>query len=130
MGEERILPKSVVWLMAISVGVIVANIYYSQPLLAAMAATFHLTVAGAGTIAMLSQIGTAAGMLVFVPLGDSHERRGLITWVVLAGAVSLGAMAAAPGVGWLCGGRLAVGGPAAAVHVFVPYAAELAPAKE
>jgi len=38
---EKVLPKSVVWLMTISVGVIVANIYYVQPLLAAIAGTFQ-----------------------------------------------------------------------------------------
>jgi predicted MFS family arabinose efflux permease len=125
--REKILPKGVVWLMAVSVGVIVANIYYSQPLLAAMAATFNLTAAGAGTIALLSQIGTAAGMLIFVPLGDSHERRGLITWMVLAAAVSLGCMAAAPNAVWLCAATMAMGAASSAVHVIVPYAAELAP---
>jgi predicted MFS family arabinose efflux permease len=130
MRADNSLPKSVVWLMAISVGAIVANGYYAQPLLAAMAATLHLGVAGAGTIAMLSQIGTAGGMLVFVPLGDSHERRGLITWMVLAAAVSLAAMAAAPNAIWLCVASMAVGASSSAVHVIVPYAAELAPEKE
>src|ERR1700689_3396953 len=72
------IPQSTVWLMAITVGVIVANIYYIQPLLADIARTFGLTVTRAGTIAMLSQAGTALGMFLFVPLGDKFERRSLI----------------------------------------------------
>jgi len=57
--------------MAVAVGVIVANIYYIQPLLGAIAGTFGLTVARAGMLAMLSQAGTALGMLFFVPLATS-----------------------------------------------------------
>jgi len=34
--------------MAVSVGVIVANIYYAQPLLADISRTFHLSVTAAG----------------------------------------------------------------------------------
>ena len=68
-AEEALLPQTTVWVMAITVGVIVANIYYVQPLLADIANTFGLSVTRAGTVAMLSQAGTALGMFLFVPLG-------------------------------------------------------------
>ena len=68
-----------VHLLALSVGVIVANIYYVQPLLAAMARTFSVSVSMIGLVAMLTQVGTAIGMLIFVPLGDSRDRRALLT---------------------------------------------------
>jgi predicted MFS family arabinose efflux permease len=64
--------------MAFSVGAVVANIYYIQPLLATIAATFRISVPKAGTVAVLTQLGAALGMLFFVPLGDTHERRRLI----------------------------------------------------
>ena len=76
--ETPELPGSTMALMTISVGVIVANIYYAQPLLADIARGFGLSVTGAGVVAMLSQIGSALGMLFFVPLGDVREKRGLI----------------------------------------------------
>ncbi len=60
-----------IWLMAFGTGGIVANIYYIQPLLASIAATFRISVAQVGAVAMLSQLGTALGMLLFVPLGDT-----------------------------------------------------------
>jgi hypothetical protein len=50
-------------------GAIVANIYYIQPLLSAIANDFHVFVATVGVVAMVSQLGTAIAMLVFVPLG-------------------------------------------------------------
>ena len=64
-----------VWLMAFSVGAVVANMYYIQPLLSTIAATFHISVPKVGSVAMLTQLGGALGMLVFVPLGDTKERR-------------------------------------------------------
>ena len=114
-------------LMTISVGVIVANIYYAQPLLADIARGFGLSVTGAGVVAMLSQIGSALGMLFFVPLGDVREKRGLITLLVSSAAVSLALTAAAPNKVWLSLSMMAVGLTASTVHIIVPFAAQLAP---
>src|SRR4051812_47557895 len=112
--------------MAVAVGVIVANIYYIQPLLGAIAHTFGLTVTRAGSLAMLSQAGTALGMLFFVPLGDKYERRSLIL-VLMAGALfALGFMALAPNVLCLALAAFLLGTFAACVHVVVPFAAHLA----
>lgn len=113
--------------MAISVGVIVANIYYIQPLLAAIAREFSLSVEQAGTIAMLSQIGTAIGMLLFVPLGDTRERKGLIQLLLGAATVSLVLMATARSVTALALAGMAIGLSGATVHIIVPFAAHLAP---
>jgi len=104
----------------------VANIYYIQPLLAGIAHTFGLTVAGAGAIAMLSQAGTAVGMFLFVPLGDKFERRALITILMLGTFVSLVFLATARNVAWLATASFVVGACAANVHVVVPFAAHLA----
>ncbi len=116
--------------MAVSTGVIVANIYYIQPLLADITRDFHLQVTTAGLIAMFMQIGTAFGMLFFVPLGDTHERRSLVTTLILGSALALVLLATAQNVWWLGAGALAVGTLAATVHVIVPYAAQLAPAEQ
>src|SRR6202795_3802805 len=125
-SEEALIPQTTVWLMAITVGVIVANIYYIQPLLADLAKTFGLSVTRAGTIAMLSQAGTALGMFLFVPLGDKYERRSLILLLVIGGFVSLLLMASAPNALWLGCAAFGVGVFAANVHVVVPFAAHLA----
>ena len=82
-------------LMAIGTGSIVANIYYIQPLLSLIASHFTISATSAGTVAMLSQLGTALGMLFFVPLGDTKERRGLIVKLLLAACICLVAMATA-----------------------------------
>jgi predicted MFS family arabinose efflux permease len=119
-----------VWFMAASTGVVVANIYYIQPLLAIIARVFGLSSTEAGAIAMTSQIGTCLGMLLFVPLGDSHERRSLITWMLAGAVIALGLTAVARNGLWLALACFGVGMMGATVHLFVPFAAHLAPAQE
>src|SRR5258708_8222550 len=99
-AEQTLLPQTTVWLMAITVGVIVANIYYVQPLLADIGNTFGLSVTRAGTVAMLSQAGTALGMFLFVPLGDKYERRSLMLLLVIGGFVSLFPFVPRPNAPW------------------------------
>ena len=123
---QRPLSPATVWLMAITVGVIVANIYYIQPLLRIIAGNFDLTVDRAGALAMLSQVGTALGMLFFVPLGDKFERRSLILCLLVGTFSSLVGMALAPNVAWLAIAAFALGTFSANVHVVVPFAAHLA----
>src|ERR1700722_3809342 len=125
-AEQALMPQTTVWLMAVTVGVIVANIYYVQPLLAEIAGAFGLSVPRAGTVAMLSQTGTALGMFLFVPLGDKYERRSLILLLVIGELVALMLMATAPNALWLSCTAFAVGAFAASVHVVVPLAAHLA----
>jgi predicted MFS family arabinose efflux permease len=119
-----------VGLLATSTGLIVANIYYVQPLLADIARAFGLTVARVAIVAMMTQIGTAIGMLVFVPLGDKYERRGLITTLLLGASAALAAAALAPSAPLLAAASMAVGATSATVHVIVPLAAHLAPERE
>src|SRR5277367_2027669 len=113
--------------MALSVGAIVANIYYVQPLLAAMARTFSVSVGMIGLVAMLTQVGTAIGMLIFVPLGDSRDRRALLTALLSGASVALCGVATARNLIWVSIASFAVGACGAAVHVIVPFAAQLAP---
>ena len=128
--EEAYIHSRHVWLMAFSVGAIVANIYYIQPLLTLVASAFHVSAATIGTVAMASQLGTALGMLVFVPMGDNTERRSLIVKLLLAAALCLGAMATAENFWWLVVASSGVGLTASTVHVIVPYAAHLAKPQE
>ena len=124
------MSRRLAWLLAVSTGVIVANIYYAQPLLADMASAFGLSVPQIGAVAMLAQIGSATGMLFFVPLGDKYERRSLITGLIIGGTGALALMASAPTVLLLCVAAFAVGISTSNVHVVVPLAAHLAPADQ
>jgi predicted MFS family arabinose efflux permease len=124
------MSRRIVWLLALTTGCVVANIYYIQPLLVDIAREFGLSVAQIGIVAMLAQIGSGLGMLLFVPLGDKYERRGLISALLIAEAAACALAATARNPLWLSLACVLVGGAAATVHVVVPLAAHLAPAKE
>jgi predicted MFS family arabinose efflux permease len=118
--------SSLTLLMAASVGAIVANIYYIQPLLSAIATTFRITVPQVGVVAMLTQLGAALGMLCFVPLGDTKERRRLIVSLLICESVFLALMASSRNFAWLALASLGIGVCASTVHLIVPFAAHLA----
>lgn len=75
---------------------------------------------------MPGQIGTALGMLIFVPLGDNRERRRLTVSLVGASSLCLVLMATSRSVWWFALATLGVGLTGSIVHVIVPYAAHLA----
>lgn len=64
--------------MAVSAGVIVANIYYNQPILQTIALSLKVTETQIGKISMLSQLGYGLGMFFLLPLGDKVNRKNLI----------------------------------------------------
>ncbi len=113
--------------MAISVGCVVANLYYAQPLLPDLAREFHLGVTGTGTVAMLGMAGAGIAQLVFVPLGDIRERRYLISGMIAAAAVALALMATAQTPAWLMIATFLAGASASVNHITTPFAAHLAP---
>lgn len=61
--------------MAFCTGLIVANIYYCQPLVILIAKEYGLTESYAGRISYLTQAGYAIGLFLIVPLGDMFERK-------------------------------------------------------
>jgi len=82
-------------LMAVAIGVIVANLYYLQPLLHQVTKDFRISESRATLLLVLIQSGYAAGLAFIVPLGDLIPRRRLAVIVftlssvmVLAGAVA------------------------------------------
>lgn len=114
------------YLMATGCGVVVANIYYCQPLLGALSRAFHVNEEVASMINICSQAGYGAGLLLVVPLGDKVERRSLIVWMHIAAAAALLAAALATNVLWMDIASLGIGIATTACQVFIPLAAHMA----
>jgi len=103
------MPRSLVWLFAIASGLSVANVYYAQPLLDALARDFRISHAAVGGVVTATQIGCALALLLLVPLGDRVERRRLMALQLLALVTALAAVSLARSAPALLAGMLAVG---------------------
>jgi predicted MFS family arabinose efflux permease len=121
------IPAWMILLLATACGLIVANLYYAQPLIGLIAPAVGLAPAAASLIVTLSQLGYCAGLVLLVPLGDLVENRRL-TLLTLGGVILALLMAAtAPSAAWFLAASLAIGLGSVAVQMLVPLAAHLAP---
>jgi predicted MFS family arabinose efflux permease len=125
--SARAPSAALVVFLAASCGIIVANIYYAQPLVGLIAPSIGLSAPAASMIVTLTQLGYAAGLLLLVPLGDIVENRLLLTVTVLAAIPPLLASALAHTGALFLACAAAVGLTSVAVQMLVPLAANLAP---
>jgi predicted MFS family arabinose efflux permease len=126
-AKELAPPASLVVLLAFGAGLSVAGLYYNQPVLGAMAADLGATPARVGLVPTLTQLGYAAGIVLFAPLGDRFDRRSVILGKCLASCLALLGAGLAPSIGALCAASLAIGLSATMAQDFVPVAAAVAP---
>ncbi|MDE8349073.1 MAG: MFS transporter [Acidocella sp.] len=121
-------PKpALVFLLAASCGIIVANIYYAQPLVGLIAPAIGINAHEASLIVTLTQLGYAGGLLLLVPLGDIIENRLLLTIMVVAAIPPLLVATFAQSAGVFLAAAGAIGLTSVAVQMLVPLAANLAP---
>lgn len=118
--------KGLLPFLGLASGASVATIYYNQPLLLEIARAFQLRPGRSGIVSVGTQLGYAAGILFFVPLGDVVPRRKLILLLFAAVSVAMLAAGLAPSFSILVAASVAVGMMAAVTHVIVPIAPELA----
>jgi predicted MFS family arabinose efflux permease len=113
--------------MTFATGVVVANMYYAQPLEAALAEAFHAPSSAIGAMLTLVQLCYALGLATVVPLGDLLERRRLVVTLLSVVVVSQAVVAVAPAFAVLAAAAGVVGLTAVAAQILVPFAAHLAP---
>jgi predicted MFS family arabinose efflux permease len=120
------LPARLVAVMAMCCALAVSALYYHQPLLPQMAASFGLAPTEASLVATLTQLGYAAGLLLIVPLADCRQPRRLALSAITANAVALTACALAPNFALLCAGSFMVGVTAITAQIIIPALSGLA----
>lgn len=113
--------------LALACGLIVANIYYAQPLVGLIGPAIGLGEGAASLVVTLGQIGYALGLLLLVPLGDRVENRRLVVLTTGSGVLALLAAATASSEAVFLAAALVVGLTSASVQMLVPIAAHLAP---
>lgn len=120
------LPAVQVLLFAMACGLAVANVYYAQPLLDAMAQSLGMPRSTIGLVVTLTQVGYGLGLLLLVPLGDLLNRRRLIVVQMLLSVLALLLVALAPSATGLLLGMAGTGLLAVVTQVLVAHAANLA----
>jgi len=124
------LTPSLLWVMAIATGLIVANLYYNQPLLDDMARTFHVGSGKAGQVGGLTQLGYATGMLFIAPLADMIRRKRLIMVCLALATVALILVGMSTGINLLIAASYFVGIFSLIPQLLVPMTAHLAKPEE
>ncbi|MCZ4077245.1 MFS transporter [Rhodococcus sp. H36-A4] len=119
-----------VGIMAVISGLVVANSYYAQPLVGAIADSLDASMMRVGLVVTASQVGYAIGLAFLVPLGDMIQRRKLMTWMLAVTCASLVVMAVAPSWQVLACAAMVAGVGSVVGQVLVPFAASLAAEEE
>jgi len=119
------ISSGMVRLLAVSAGLIVANLYYAQTLVGPISAATGLSAEAAGLIVTLTQVGYALGLLFIVPLGDLLENRRLVFTALLATAAALVAAAFSTSAWVFLAASLGIGLGSVAAQILVPFAAHL-----
>ncbi|RZL05984.1 MAG: MFS transporter [Rubrivivax sp.] len=117
-------------LLATACGLIVANLYYAQPLIGPISAALGMSPQAAGLIVTLTQVGYGAGLLLIVPLADLFENRRLVLVLLALETVAVAAATQVSQPLPFLAVALLIGLNAVAVQVLVPLAAHLAPEAE
>ncbi|MBA8989253.1 putative MFS family arabinose efflux permease [Curtobacterium pusillum] len=126
MSDRAGMTRARTLLFAVAGGAAVGNLYWAQPLLDVIASSLGTSVALAGLLVTLTQVGYALGILLVVPLGDVLDRRRLIPGVLVASAVTLVFAAIAPSFPVLLVALALVGLTTVAGQLLIPLAGDLA----
>jgi predicted MFS family arabinose efflux permease len=114
-------------LFAAACGLVVANLYYAQPLVGPISAALHISPQLSGLIVTLTQVGYGVGLLLIVPLADILENRRLIITLLTGCAIALATAAFVSHAVTFLIAAACIGLASVAVQVLVPFAAHLAP---
>ena len=111
--------------MSASAGLIVANLYYNQPLLGQIANTFEVTESAVSNVALSTQLGYAFALFFIIPLGDKVSTNKILRLDFLVMIISLLAAAMSTSLLLLIISSFLIGFTSALPQMFVPMAAQL-----
>ena len=128
--DETTFSSALLALLGVACGLLIANVYYAQPLTGLITQTMGMPRESAGLLVTLPLAGYGLGLLAVVPLADLFENKRLVLMLVALEALCLGILAVAGNPTAFLMSAFAVGVTAAAVQILVPYVTFLAPEAE
>lgn len=123
--NKQINSKTIIPIMAIAAGIMIANLYYNQPILKDMALAAHVSDAKIGKISMLAQLGYGLGMFFIIPLGDKLRRKSLILGISTLLCLSLVLISISSSYTILCCLSFLIGIFSTPVQIILPMTATL-----
>lgn len=130
LSNPPAMTSRLMFILAAACGLIVANLYYAQPLVGPISQSAGISPAASGLIVTMTQIGYVIGLLFIVPLSDLLENRRLVSMALGVAAVGLTGAALANGMAMFFAAAVLIGAGSVGAQILVPYAASLAPADQ
>lgn len=124
LEENKGIPASLLWILAIVSGLSVANLYYNQPLLNRISEDLKISEFTANLIPMTTQIGYALGLLFIIPLGDLYKRKHIIIVNFLFLVVATCSIASSTSIAYILIASLVTGICSVMPQMFIPIAAQ------
>lgn len=124
LEENKGIPASLLWSLAIISGVAVANLYYNQPLLNRISEDLQVSEFTANLIPMVTQIGYALGLLFIIPLGDLYKRRHIVVVNFTLLTLSMCSIALSPDIRFVLLASLLTGACSVMPQVFIPIVSQ------
>ena len=113
--------------IAVATGVLVANLYYAQPLIGSIAPEIGVSLDVAGSIVSVTQIGYAIGLFFLVSLADLVENKRLVLLTMAVTTAALVATAASNSAAVFFTASFFIGLCSTGAQVLVPFASHLVP---
>ncbi|MDR4305822.1 MFS transporter [Chelatococcus sambhunathii] len=127
VADEQGAGPLVVFVAAVACGIIVANLYYAQPLVDLIARDLSISPSAASAVVALTQIGYAVGLILVAPLVDLFESRRLLTLTLGAAVAALVLAATAPSGAVFLAAALLIGVASVAAQMLLPLVAGMEP---
>ncbi|MDA9395306.1 MFS transporter [Bradyrhizobium sp. CCBAU 45394] len=124
-SRNQLAERPLIWLGAITAGVVVTNLFAPQILLGQIGRSLSMPAWQAGLISTLTLLGYALGLLLLVPLVDLVENRRVILRTLGCAILAALATAFAPKPFLLLLGTFALGASCAAIQMMVPLVASM-----
>ncbi|KAA0685334.1 MFS transporter [Neorhizobium sp. P12A] len=128
-AKDGVLEPSalLVTIVATAIGVLVANLYYAQPLVGFIGPELGIDDRLAGAITSVTQVGYGAGLFLLVSLGDIVENRKLVLTTLLLTIFALIGLATSTAASTLFLACFVVGICATGAQVLIPFVTHLVP---
>lgn len=113
------------FMMAMTCALCAGCNYFNQPLIYSIAQDLNISVTQSGWTVVLTQIGYAAGLFLFVPLGDLFEKRLYICSLMCCTGLALIGLSASSNLQMLYGFTLLASFCSISTQILIPFAANL-----